>query len=196
MKEILDNPWFYELSQSLITLGGPIVISRRIKRLLSQLPPAESLLDVGCGPSSYLFRAGLRPVGVDLSSVYISRYMQVGEMGVAASAHALPFAPNSFGGIWTTYLLHHLPDSVALKTVQEFLRLCSKPGYVAILDMISPRSKWRRPLAALIHYLDRGKFIRSQEDLEALLPDRAKWSTCRITNSPTGLETLICLYVK
>jgi len=196
MKEILDYPWIYELSQSLITLGGPFIVSRRINDLLSQVPRAESLLDVGCGPKSYLFRAGLRPVGVDFSSVYINRYMQVGEMGVAASADALPFASESFGGIWATFLLHHLPDPVVSKAMQEFLRLCGKPGYVAIVDLVSPRSKWTRPLSALIQHLDRGKFIRSQENLEALLPDRAQWSTRRITHSPTGLEMLICWYVK
>jgi len=196
MKEILDNPWFYELSQSLITLGGPAIISRRIKGLLSRLPPENLILDVGCGPKSYLFRMGLRPVGMDLSPVYVAKYMRGGKSGVVASADALPFASNSFGGVWATNLFHHLPDPIASKTMHEFLRVCAKPGYVAIVDWVSPRSKWRRPFAAPIQSLDRGRFTRSQEQLEGLFPDRDNWSTRRFTYSAFGLEMLTCLYMK
>jgi len=196
MKEILDNPWFYGLSQSLITLGGPAIVSRRIRGLISQLPPEKHILDVGCGPKSYLFRMGLSPVGLDLSPVYVCKYMRAGKSGVMASADALPFASESFGGIWATALFHHLPDPVAYKTMREFLRVCGRPGYVAIVDWVSPRSKWRRPLVAPIQSLDRGKFTRSQEDLEAMLPDKANWTIRRFTYSAFGLEMISCLYLK
>lgn len=196
MKEILDYPRIYEAAQVLITLGGPLIVSRRIRGLLSMVPQEESLLDVGCGPKSYLFRMGLRPVGVDLSPTYICKYMRVAETGVAASADALPFASSSFGAVWATNLFHHLPAPAASQAAREFIRVCRKPGYVAIMDWVSPRSKWKRPLAPVIQSLDRGQFTRSQEDLEALLPDRDRWSIRRFTYSLIGLEMLMCWYFK
>jgi SAM-dependent methyltransferase len=194
--KILDHPWVYQLSQPIITMGGTIIFARRLKEILDQLPPAGSLLDVGCGPRSHLFRFGLRPFGVDVSPDYVYKYIRMGASGVAASAEALPFSSESFNGIWSIALFHHLPDPQASMTIQEFLRVCHSPGYVVIMDWVSPRHRWRRPLAAGIQRLDRGKFIRSQQEMEALLPDRHNWSIQRFTYTAAGLEMLSCLYEK
>jgi SAM-dependent methyltransferase len=193
---VLDHPWLYRLAQSVFAPGAAAANTRNIERLLSQLPPAKLLLDVGCGPSSWLFSLGLRPVGVDLSWIYVREYTRQGAPAVAASAEALPFPSQSFDGIWSIGLLHHLPNSVAAAVIRELMRICKSGGYVVMLDAVLPRSTWRRPLATLIRRLDRGKFMRSQSELESLLSVRDSWSIQRCTYSATGMEMLICWLVK
>jgi hypothetical protein len=50
---LLERPWVYRLSQLLLSVGAKN-LPLRIKQLLLQLPPAQRILDIGCGPSSYL----------------------------------------------------------------------------------------------------------------------------------------------
>jgi len=193
---VLDHPWLYRLAQSVFAPGAAAATTRNIERLLSQLPSAKLLLDVGCGPSSWLFSLGLRPVGVDLSWIYVREYTRQGAPAVAASAEALPFPSQSFDGVWSVGLLHHLPDHRASAAIREAIRVCRACGYVVMLDAVLPRSAWRRPLATLIRHLDRGKFMRDQRELELLLSGQGNWSIQRCTYSATGLEMLICWVVK
>jgi SAM-dependent methyltransferase len=193
---VLDHPWVYRLARSVFAPGAAAATTRNIERLLSQLPPAKLLLDVGCGPSSRLFRVGLRPVGVDLSWPYVLEYTRQGAGAVVASAEALPFPVHSFDGVWSIGLLHHLPNSVAAAVIREMTRVCKSGGYVVMLDAVLPRSTWRRPLATLIRRLDRGKFMRSQREFESLLPVRDRWCVQRCTYTATGMEMLICWFVK
>ena len=193
---LLGRPWIYRLSQLLLAPGAEKAIREKIQNLLTKLPPADRILDVGCGPSSWLWRVGLCPVGVDLSWPYVLEYTRRGANAVVASAEALPFSPQSFDEVWSIGLLHHLPDSLAGAAIRGSMRVCRSGGYVVMLDAVLPRSTWRRPMATLIRRLDRGKFMRSQGEFELLLPARDSWSVQRRTYSVTGLEMLICWLVK
>jgi len=192
----LNHPRLYQLSQSFFAPGASRALHDRIKNAAARLPPAKLILDVGCGPSSQLFQLGLKPLGVDICFPYVLRYISQGYGAIMASAEALPFESQSFDGIWSTALFHHLSDQVAREAIHEFMRVAASPGYVVILDWVSPRKNWKRPLAPIIQFLDRGKFVRSQEEMEALLPDRKAWVIERFSYSATGLEMVLCRYLK
>jgi SAM-dependent methyltransferase len=149
-------------------------------------------VDVGCGPQSWLFRVGLQPIGVDVSLSYLHEYAQRGAEAVAASAAALPLAAASCDGVWSVGLLHHLPDALAAAAVREMVRVCRPGGYVAIFDAVLPDPRWRRPLAYLIRRGDRGRFMRQEGALRALLPATTAWRCERFTYAATGLEGLLC----
>ncbi len=193
---LLERPWLYKLTSCILGCGGAFVNRKVIKRLLATLPKAQMLLDVGCGPESKLILFGLNPIGLDLSRRYVEEYSKQGTPAVNASADRLPFANNSFDGIWTIGLFHHLPQEVAKNCLRELGRVCKPGGYIVLFDAALPRSPWTRPLAQLIRRLDRGKHMRFQEELEALLPDRKNWETKRYTYALTGLEMLLCTYHK
>jgi SAM-dependent methyltransferase len=189
---LLENPWVYRLQTAVFAPGAEAAILRRIEQVLQVLPPAQRLLDVGCGPRSWLFRAGLRPVGADVSLSYLGEYVRSGGCAVAASADALPIACGSFDGVWSLGLLHHLPDSVAAAALHEMLRVCKPGGSVVVFDAVLPQPPWRRPLAHTIRRCDRGRFMRSESALRALLPRQVDWQCERFTYARTGLEGLMC----
>ncbi|MCI0486437.1 MAG: class I SAM-dependent methyltransferase [Blastocatellia bacterium] len=193
---LLEWPWVYRLSQVVLAPGADKAITRELKDLLTQIPPAQSILDIGCGPSSWLWRLGLHPVGMDLLSAYTAAFSQSGEVAVTGSATDLPFPDNSFDGVWSIGLLHHLPDSAARQAVSEMMRVARPGGYVVIFDAVMPEPAWRRPLAWAIRKLDRGRYMRRQQALESILSNRDDWVFERVGYTPLGHEALSCRYMK
>jgi len=192
---ILENPHLYRFCQQILGPGGEKDLRAEITRNLGQLPSAELLLDVGCGPNSWLWREGLHPVGVDISFSYSQAYKGRGEPAVTASAGELPFAEGVFGAVWSIGMLHHLPDELAGMAVAEMTRVTAPGGYCMIFDAVMPRSAWLKPLAWGIRRLDRGGFMRGQDRLQGLLPGNY-WAVKRCSYSWWGLEGLFCLYQK
>ena len=192
----LDHPLLYWLVTHLLAPGADQSITHRIRARLRRLPNAQRLLDVGCGPKSWLFRVGLSPVGLDVCEGYLAAYVECGAPAVLGSATALPFREGAFDGVWSIALLHHLPESAAADAINEMVRVCRAGGYVVVVDAVFPRSRRTRPIPHFILSHDRGRFMRTQERFEALLPERARWSTERWTYSLTGLEMLMCSLVK
>ncbi len=191
---ILEYPFVYRAAQALLAPGGTRMMDRQIAELLAELPGEARLLDIGCGPESHLAHHGLRPTGLDLSVRYLSTLRRSGVSGVAASADGLPFATGSFDGIWSVGLLHHLPDAVVRGVMAECARAARRPGgYLAIIDAVLPHSPWRRPIAHWIRRADRGRFVRTEAELRALLHPEFAWSTRRFTWTLTGLEALACV---
>jgi SAM-dependent methyltransferase len=188
----LERPWLYRLAQTFLAPGADQFILQYIQRLLKVLPSCDTILDVGCGPSSWLWRAGLHPVGLDVSPLYSMNFNQSGEPAVTASAEALPFPKACYGGVWSIGMLHHLPDEIAHQALHEMMRVARQGGYVVIFDAVLPTAVWRNPLAWTIRRMDRGRFVRSQQDTEALLPHRERWSIERLPYSYNGLEILTC----
>lgn len=191
---MLEIPWFYRLSQFLLAPGSQRFFHRYYQHLFHKLPYGEFILDVGCGPKSLLWSGGLHPIGLDYSHHYTKSFFSKGDPAVTASADYLPFKDNSLDSVWSFGLLHHLDDEQARKTLLELRRILKRNGYIVVMDNVMPQIKWRRPLAYLLRRLDRGNFVRSQEALESLLPDREYWNCDRVTYCVYGLEGLFCVF--
>lgn len=196
IQKILEIPKIYRISQLLMGPGAERALTDKLKEISQNLINSERILDVGCGPSSWLSKINRLPVGIDLSFAYSVAYHEQGGMAVTGTAPALPFADQTFDAVWCIGVLHHLPDKTAEMTVAEMLRACKQGGHVVILDAVMPHSSWRRPLAYLIRRMDRGQYMRNQRNFQALLPDRTKWVCRRYTYAATGLEMLECIYKK
>lgn len=185
----LERPWLYHLVHEIIAPGAEAGLAKELKRLHSQLPLAGQILDVGCGPKSQLWQIGLHPVGLDSSVAYATAFRHSG-LSVLGSADNLPFHKASFDGVWSIGLLHHIPDSVARRAVEEMLRVCRPGGCVVILDAVLPHHIWRHPVAYLLRRLDRGKFMRRESEYENILPIGTSCITTRFTYGLNGLEAL------
>ncbi len=191
---ILNWPPVYTVSQFLLAPGAQLLMTRRLRAIARRVPAGRRILDVGCGPASWLFRIGLDPVGLDYEPEYINKYHHSGHIGVVASADRLPFASQSFDSVWTVGVLHHLNDDSVREAVREMLRVCCVGGAVIILDAVMPKSAYTRPIAYLLRRLDRGRFIRSEHRLFALLSEVASFpeGLRRFTFALTGLEGVEC----
>lgn len=193
--KILNHPFVYQLAQHILGPGAQSRLLRQMGKVMAEYPAGKKILDVGCGPRSWLWHFGLHPVGLDLQQSYIDNYKAAGEEGVVGSADDLPFADESFDSVWSIGLFHHVPDDATRKALAEAIRVCRKEGNVVIFDAVMPKCVWCRPLAVLIRRMDRGQFVRTEEQFLAVLPD-AKWKISRFTHTYTGLELLQLIYHK
>jgi ubiquinone/menaquinone biosynthesis C-methylase UbiE len=196
INRVLDKPYLYNLSINLLAPGFEKVFVANIRSLRARFPESQTVLDIGCGPSSWLWQTGAHPVGLDLTYSYCKAFQEKREPAVMGSASVLPFPSRSFEEVWSVGMLHHLQDSLAQEALDEMLRVCSSDGHVVIFDAVLPVRAWHRPLAYALRRADRGRYVRSQSAFEALLPQRSRWSVERITYSRTGLEILICEFLK
>jgi len=161
-------------------------ITAALRAAASALPPPHRVLDVGCGPASWLWNIGLRPVGLDITESYVAQFREQGDASVVGSCVTLPFATGSFDQAWSVGLLHHLTDQMARDTIAEMLRVVGPSGAVLIVDAVLPRSALTRPLAYVLRKLDRGGNVRTEAEHRALFG--AGWQTTRHLMAYNGLE--------
>lgn len=193
LHRLLAHPLGYHLSQTIFAPGADFFLPRLLREIVLNYPATGPVLDVGCGPASWLRKVGGHPVGLDISRPYSLAYRQAGGTAVTGSATDLPFADASFTAVWSIGVFHHLPDPLVKTAIAEMIRVCSPNGRVLILDAVLPHSPWRRPLATFVRRLDRGREMRSQEHLESLLPHRPDWIVSRRTYTINGLEMAVCV---
>jgi cyclopropane fatty-acyl-phospholipid synthase-like methyltransferase len=194
IEKLLNQPRFYRLVQNLLAYGASDLVLNHIQTLRAKLSRAEHILDIGCGSKSWLWQAGAHPIGLDLTYSYCKAFHEKIEPAVMGSANGLP--SGSFDEVWSIGMFHHLCDTLTQQALDEMLRVSSSNGHVVIFDAVLPVRAWQKPLAYVIRRADRGRFVRSQAGFEMLLPQRSHWSIERMAYSLTGLEIVICQFLK
>jgi SAM-dependent methyltransferase len=193
---LLSIPFFYKLSQGILAPKGPMDLQAKMRKLVKQLPKGENFLAVGCGPSSWLWHQDQHPIGLDLNFSYVKAFKAERGESVTGSAETLPFLSSTFDGVWSFGLLHHLPSSIAEKAIKEIYRVTCPGGYCVVFDAVLPEAIWRRPVPWLIRKIDRGRFMRTQEELESLLSQDLDWKCERFIYSLYKLEAIFCILNK
>lgn len=190
---LLDHHLLYQLSQVVLAPGGQADLQKQVHSVVQKVMGKGRILDVGCGPASWLWKEGIQPIGIDLSSNYTQAFASQKGEAVTGSATDLPFASDSFAGVWSIGLFHHLTDDMARAALSEITRVTGPGGVCVILDAVLPFSAWKKPIPWLIRKLDRGEFMRSQENIDEILASSgAKWHCERFSYSLYGLEAVIC----
>lgn len=193
---VLEMPLVYRASQFVFAPGMDRIVTELLSRTFARIPTPATVLDVGCGPSSWLSKLGIKPVGLDLCHAYTKRFRDAGNLSVTASAAILPFSADSFDLVFSYGLLHHLPETMARKTIGEVIRVTRVGGHVVVFDPVLPRAAWKRPQAWALCKLDRGEFIRSQEVYESCILRTPEWKTLRFKHSYLGTEGVLSLIQK
>lgn len=149
----------------------------------------REFLDFGCGTGEFApcFPAN-HYVGIDVAQHYI-RHAATHYLGafLAASGTALPFPAQSFDAVLVLGVLHHLPDAVVRQAMGEVERVLRPGGVALMMEDIPPPDAWNIAGHAM-HALDRGGYIRSDDDYRALFG-----SGLRVVNSYT-MRSGICDY--
>ncbi len=198
VSRFLDKPFIYKLSEAITTPGGNNAIVAEFRKIIKTLPKSEKILDVGCGPESWLSKLGLNPVGLDISKKYIESFNKKGgNHGMVGTADEIPCNKDSFDSVWTIGLFHHLPDNIVKSSIKEMVRVCQNESHIIIFDAVLPRAPWRRPIAWLIRKADRGRYMRHENQLVSLIPENYKIiNKYRFTYSYFGHEALIVIIQK
>ncbi len=109
-----------------------------LPELVAHLGAGATVLDAGCGAGvpvmPELARAGLRAVGLDLSSAQLdlARSQDSGADLVLADLAELPFRDGAFAGVVSFYAVIHVPRSDHRAVFAEFRRVL-RPGGVALV---------------------------------------------------------------
>jgi SAM-dependent methyltransferase len=130
----------------------------------------RQFLDFGCGtgefapcfpPASY--------TGVDLATHYV-RYAARNYAGAFAvtSGAAIGLASQHFDAALVLGVLHHMPDDLVRATVAELHRVLRPGATLLVMEDTPPPDPWN-VAGHMMHWLDRGGFIRTDAEYRALL---------------------------
>jgi len=120
----------------------------------ASLKPGDSVLDCGCGTGTLavvakrLVGPNGRVEGIDISrdQLAIARKKAEAEgldIGFQeASVDDLPFSDDSFDAIFSTLMLHHVPEEVKRGAFREMRRVLRPGGQAVIADFGPPAHAW------------------------------------------------------
>src|SRR5207244_1842091 len=143
---------------------------------LARVQPGDAVLDVGCGTGTLAIEAARRVgsagrvVGIDPASAQIARARVKAarrnipidfQMGVIEQ---LAFPDQTFDVVFSTLMMHHLPDSLKRQGLAEIARVLKPGGRLVIADFT--RKKERQGRAARFHAGG-----SSVQDLAAMVSD-------------------------
>ena len=130
----------------------------------------REFLDFGCGTgeSAPWFPAA-HYTGVDIAAHYIrfAGRHRAGRFAVT-SGDAIGLASERFDAALVQGVFHHMPDDLVRATVAELHRVLKPGATLLVMEDIPPPD--RRNIAGhMMHWLDRGGFIRTEGEYRALL---------------------------
>lgn len=107
-------------------------IQPSIQRFASLLKPSALVLDSGCGPgvdSGSLAQHWLQPVAMDIAqAMALLANRQMPGSAVRGDSRQLPFATDSFDGVWANLSLLHLPKDQVNEAILEIRRVLRSGG--------------------------------------------------------------------
>jgi SAM-dependent methyltransferase len=145
----------------------PYPLRSLLRQEIEKLAPG-AILEVGCGSGDYAF-LGYNYTGVDPNPNYIA-YCRRNRAGrfEQMSGEKLDFPDKTFDAVLCLSVGHHLSDDSLQRGIREIKRVMSDDGTFFFADAVRPIVR-PRPLAALLEWLDEGRFFRHEEDYLALL---------------------------
>lgn len=154
---------------SLVTGNEPYPLRSLLLRECQRLSPRR-ILDVGCGSGCYAL-PGYDYLGIDPNPRYIAycRRQRPGEFR-EMSADALDFPDNTFDLVICFSVGHHLPNDAFKRVCSEIKRVLTDGGVFFFADAVRPIVGFK-PMAALLEWLDEGRWFRKENDYIDLLDD-------------------------
>ena len=166
---VWDWAWRYDLLIGLVTVGRERAFRRRTAEL-AQLQPGETVLDVGCGTGTLAILAKEcvgatgHVAGIDPSWQMIARaHGKAEQAGLSIDFRVgvieqLPFPDQSFNVVLSTFMMHHLPDSLKRRGLSEIARVLQPGGRLLVLDFRAHAGPWKRSIWDLPALLSEARF--------------------------------------
>lgn len=129
-----------------VLLRGKLRQLRERALHLAELQPGEAVLDVGCGTGTLAVFAQERVsptgrvAGIDPGPRQIARARaKASRRGMSVDFQVgvieqLPFPEGSFDVVFSTLMMHHLPDDIKRQGLAEIVRVLKSGGRLVIID--------------------------------------------------------------
>ena len=132
-------------------------------------PGTPRFIDLGCGTGQFARQFPPdRYVGIDPTWPYVE-YAARHRKGsfTVMDGSRLGLADREFDGGLVLGVFHHLPDTVVTASMSELDRVLKPGATLLVIEDIPPPSLWNIP-GHVMHWLDRGDYIRTDGDYRAL----------------------------
>ncbi len=130
----------------------------------------RTFLDLGCGTGEFApcFPAA-HYTGMDVAPYYIdyAGKHHAGQFAVTSGA-AIGLASACFDAALVVGVFHHMPDDLVRISVTELHRVLKPGATMLVMEDTPPPDPWNVAGHAM-HWLDRGGYIRTNEEYRALL---------------------------
>ena len=127
---------------------------------LSGLTAGDQILDMGCGPGYFtrILAGAAAPggsaVGVDASEEAVAQARKVTRLAnctfVDGVAEAIEAPDGTYDVVVTSLMMHHLPEDLRPRVVEEMFRVLRPGGRVLIADFRPPASRIGRHIVGAI----------------------------------------------
>ena len=176
LKRLLQVPDFYLWFQNAI-YRRPIVPDL-LDEIATTLGKNPSVLDIGCGPGSFLRLQGdnqdhQRYLGIDPSEDYIRKARRdfPNATFYCGTVSQIPENRRKFDLVLLSGVLHHVSDAGVAEIISFASSRLNPSGKIVTVDpVIFPGQNW---LARSLALLDRGKHVRSPDELVLLWKEQA-----------------------
>jgi ubiquinone/menaquinone biosynthesis C-methylase UbiE len=159
----------YDTQVEVLFTGAADVMRRRALKPISEWMAGRNQrdsrgLDVGCGTGRLLAAVheawpGMKLAGLDLSAPYLGEARRlIGRTArvklIEGAAEKLPFDDGSLDLVFSSFLMHELPQQVRLDVLREMARVVRPDGLVVIVDSLQKgdRPEWDGLLDLFPHY--------------------------------------------
>ncbi|MBC8077162.1 MAG: methyltransferase domain-containing protein [Chloroflexales bacterium] len=185
---------WYDVVVDVFTLGRASAL-RRATVDLAQIVPGERVLEVGCGTGAVYRVAAQRTgpsgavAGIDPAPEMIAvarekaaRARLTIDFRVGA-IEALPFADGGFAVVFSSLMMHHLPDDLKRQGLAEIRRVLQPGGRLVIVDVKRPTTASARLSAAIFLH---GALSEGVQDLANVLRE-AGFTSIQNGDMPLGM---------
>jgi len=164
---ILEIPFIWRLFRKIIDVFFGLYRKRMAVIREFGVTRENSIIDIACGTGEYSQITDAKYLGIDLNKKYIetARKVYTGKEFLCADANTAKIVGGSYDVALLIDATHHLSDQENTTLLRNLNRVASQ--YVIICDPIKQK-RWNLT-GRLLTYLDRGQFIRSEENLLELV---------------------------
>lgn len=166
LHRIVAIPFIYDLLQMAV---GAKIIRTRLKQRLTHIAQNALVVDIGGGTGLNRTLFGdIDYICLDNDPVKLKGFSQkmVDGEAILGDATQMPIESACVDVVICSFVVHHLPDEVFPKFVQESLRILKPTGKLVILDPV-----WapKRLAGRLLWKYDRGSYPRTAQTLHETL---------------------------
>ena len=169
--KLLQYQFFYDLYQ--LFVGGVAYRNRLVRKIYS--PEVLTLVDLGCGTGAIipLLNSSTQYIGIDTSEEYLKKaklrggncHLLLGDVSEKTWTNGLSVSSNTVAT--ALGLFHHLDDDSLMGLLSNCAEILPVGGLLVSVDPVIVRDT--SMVARWFANNDRGKFVRSPEELDFLL---------------------------